>query len=278
MNPYIKLLRIKAWYAFFLLAFFGFIVSRGNFDQLSDVLVFVLMISAYLGFSFAINNTFDVREDRLKEARKNPLATREITHSKALAFSLLLALSGLLLSVWFGLVMFVYHTSLTLLSLFYSVPPVRLKSRCPLDILSHGFFFGSLIFVQPVLIFSSFTLDILLISISIFILSMAIELWNHIIDFDSDLKARLRTTVCVIGLNKSERFARILAMIFPLTFLPMLHRDWYFLVFIAATSTYILIYLKGLFPPLLYSSEATVLYMYAIFLYGLILVSVIIGS
>lgn len=277
MNPYIKLLRMKTWYAFFLLIFLGFILSEGFITQLLDILIFVLMISVFVGFSFAINDSFDVEEDRVKESRKNPVANGEISARRAKVFSLSLVLLGLLLSLWFSLIVFIYFTCLTFLSLFYSVPPLRFKSRFPLDILSHGLFFGSLILILPALVFGSFTIQLLLVSVSIFFLSVIIELWNHIIDFKSDTKARLRTTVCVIGLKRSERIAKILALLFPLTLLPLYLNGVYFLLFIVVTSIYSMIFLKSIGPTLLYSSEATILYLYANLPYGIILVSKIIG-
>ena len=195
----------------------------------------------------------------------------------AKVFALSLALMSVLLSLWFGLIVFIYFICLTFLSLFYSVPPLRFKSRSPLDILSHGLFFGSLILILPALIFGSFTIQIFWVSVSIFFLSVTIELWNHIIDFESDIKARLRTAVSVIGLERSERIVKILALFFPLTLLPLYLNGVYLLLFIAVTSTYSLILMKNIGPTLLYSSEATTLYLYANLLYGITLVSKIIG-
>ncbi len=277
MNPYIKLLRMKTWYAFFLLIFLGFVLSEGFITQLLDIFIFVLMISGFVGFSFAINDSFDIAEDQMKESRKNPVAEGEIPLRRAKVFSLSLALMGLLLSLWFGLIVFIYLMCLTFLSLFYSAPPLRFKSRFPLDILSHGLFFGSLILILPALVFGSFTIQLLLVSVSIFVLSVIVELGNHIIDFESDLKARVRTTVCTIGLKKSKRITRILALIFPLTFLPLYINGMYFLLFIVVTSMYSMIILRSNGPTLLYSSEVTISYLYANFLYGIILVSKIIG-
>lgn len=272
MNPYIKLLRIKAWYAFFLLAILGYVISGGVVMNPLDILVFVLMMSAYVGFSFAINDCFDVEEDRIKESKSNPVADGEITKRGALAFSISLALLGVLFSGWFGFAVFVYFICLTLLSLFYSAPPLRFKTRYPLDIISHGLFFGSLILILPALIFGSITSAVLLIAVSIFVLSITVELWNHIIDFESDSKAQVRTTACVLGRDKSERVARTLGLIFPVTILPLFLDGANIFLFIATTSIYITILLRKAAPALLYSSEATALYMYAILSYFLFFV------
>ena len=272
MNSYIKLIRLKAWYAFFLLAFLGYVISGGVVTNPLDTLVFILMISSYVGFSFAINDCFDVEEDRLKESRNNPVASGEITKRSALVFSISLALLGVLLSIWFGFTVFVYLICLTLLSLFYSVPPLRFKTRSPLDILSHGLFFGSLILLLPALIFGAITSGVLLIAVSIFVLSLSIELWNHIIDFENDSMAHIRTTAYVLGPDRSERVARIFCLIFPITILPLFFDGAYIFLFIVTTSTYIAVLLRNVSPAPLYSSDATALYVYAVLSYFLVFV------
>ncbi len=269
-NPYIKLLRLRGWYAFLCTAVLGFVVSGGLAGPLVDIIIFFLMVSAYLGFSFAINDSFDVEEDMFKESRRNPVAAGEVTQNQAVTFSYSLALAGQLLSAWFGPVIFFYYLGLTLLSFFYSAPPLRFKSRFPLDILSHGMFFGSMILLLPALIFGSLTTGVLLIAISIFCLSVTIELWNHIADYTSDMKARLKTTVCVLGPEKSEKAAKILSLLFPLTLVPLYYSGKYFLPFIGVTSLYLLIIAKRTNPSVLYS--------YANMLYGVIVVLAILSS
>ena len=279
MKSYIKLVRLKAWYAFFLLAFLGFFISGGVVTNLLDILVFFLMISAYVGFSFAINDCFDVEEDRLKESRNNPVASGEISRRGGLTFSSFLALLGILLSGWFGFTVFVYFTCLTLLSLFYSVPPLRFKTRYPFDILSHGLFFGSLIVILPALFFGSITSGVILVGVSIFILSITIELWNHINDFESDSRAQVRTTAFVLGLERSKKIARAFGMIIPITILPLFFDGVYIFLFFALTMIYFAILLNKSTPTLLYSSEATAMYTYAILSYFLVfMLSVIFPS
>ncbi|UCE09049.1 MAG: UbiA prenyltransferase family protein [Candidatus Thorarchaeota archaeon] len=270
MNPYVKLLRIRGWYAFLCTAILGFVISGGVTGPLVDILIFFLMVSVFLGFSFSINDSFDVAEDLQKKSRSNPVATGEVSQDQAVTFSYSLALAGTILSAWFGPVIFFYYVGLTLLSFFYSAPPLRFKSRFPFDLLSHGLFFGSLILLLPALIFGSLNTGVLLIAISIFFLSVTIELWNHIEDYESDVMARLKTTVCVLGLEKSERIAKALAVFFPLTLVPLYHSGVYFLPFVISTSVYVMIFIRKARPAVLYS--------YANLLYGVLLVLALLSS
>ena len=255
MSSYIKLIRLRGLYAFLCTSILGFVVSGGLAGPLVDIFIFFLMISTYLGFSFAINDSFDVEEDKFKKSRRNPVVAGEVTPDQAVTFSYSLALSGQLLSAWFGPVVFFYYLGLTLLSFFYSAPPLRFKARFPLDLLSHGMFFGSMILLLPALIFGSLTVGVFLIAVSIFFLSVTIELWNHIADYKSDMKARLKTAVCVLGLERSEKIAKFLAMLFPLTLVPLYHSGAYFLHFIAVTSAYLIIFVRRASPSVLYSYD-----------------------
>jgi 4-hydroxybenzoate polyprenyltransferase len=233
-----------------------------------------MMISAYLGFSFAINDSFDAEEDRLNKSKKNPVATGEVDQNRAIVFSLILAIIGVLLSTWFGLVVFILYLTITLLSLSYSAPPFRLKSRFPFDILSHGLYFGSFILILPILIFSTFSLELMLLAISVFWLSATIELHNHIRDYESDMNAGLKTTACVLGLENSEKIARVLTALFPLTILPLLYSSTPLMFFVPATLGYGILFIQRNNPKVLYS-YANVAYAFLCFSQGVILLSLI---
>ncbi|MHA2379861.1 MAG: UbiA prenyltransferase family protein [Candidatus Thorarchaeota archaeon] len=266
MNPYLKLLRIRGWYAYLCIAILGFVVAQGFLGQLVDILVFFLMVFAYLGFSFAINDSYDVQEDLLNNLKNNPIATAEIKQNNAILFSVSLGLAGLLLSTWFGLMIFIYQLTLTALSFCYSAPPLRLKSRYPFDILSHGFFFGALILLLPVFVFGPMSNVVVLLAVSIFLFSILVELWNHISDYEGDMKAKLRTTVCVLGIEKSMKIAMVLSLLFPVTLSPLYYSNGYMLLFIFATTLYSFL--------ILWKRSPTFLFSYANLLYGHIMVLV----
>jgi hypothetical protein len=61
-------------------------------------------------------------------------------------------------------------------------------------------------------------------------------------------------------------------MIFPITILPLFFDGAYIFLFFAITMIYIAIFLKQLTPALLYSSEATAMYTYAILSYFLVFI------
>ncbi len=221
LGSYFKLLRIRGWIAFFLMTLFGFMISDWFLYPAIDTGILFLILLLFLGFSFSINDCFDVKEDKSSK-KKNPIARGKISFRRALLFSISLGLLSLLLSTHYGLKVFLFYFLLIFLSFFYSSPPLRFKSKILLDILSHGLFFGSFLFLLPLIIFgSNLGLFQYSIAFSIFWFSVIIELKNHLRDFEGDKKAGLKTTVCILGKQKSETLLKLLEVSYPATLLPI---------------------------------------------------------
>jgi len=223
-KAYLKMLRIRNWLGYFLITTLGYIIFTKLNAYISETIFFYVLVCLYLGFSFSINNCFNIKEDTLKRKKNNPVAMREIEQKEGMIFSLLLVLLGIFLSFLRGLNVFYFFSLLIFLSFSYSSPPFRLKSKPFFDLISHGLFFGSLLFLFPSVFFSK-RIEIFhaIIAISIFYFSIILELRNHIEDYKSDKKAGLKTTVCVLGLNTSKKITYFLSLLFPLLLLPIFY-------------------------------------------------------
>lgn len=245
MNSYIRLLRIKDWYPCFFIAVIGFIISKGYTSSFTKILVFYLMILFSLGFSFSINNCFDVKEDKLNRSKKNPVATGDLKFKNSVLFSVLFAVLGVVSSIFFGLKIFLFYIGLLLLSIFYSLPPLRFKSRFLLDIISHGLFGGALLFLFTLIIFGSkLILFDYIIAISIFFISVTWELRNHIKDYESDNKAGIKTTAIILGKKKSEKLLELMTIFYSIALFPIfVFQRLFLLLFLIATFIFYLTYL-----------------------------------
>jgi len=240
MEPYVRLLRIRNWLGYFLLSVLGFIVAEGFSYPILDICVLYLLVILFLGFSFTINDCFDVEEDKLDSSKRNPVATGELPFKKGFFFSISLAIAGISLSLFFGLKLFLFYLTLTIISLFYSAPPIRFKSRFLLDLISHGLFFGAFLFILPVISFNIELTQIhYLIAFSIFYFSVILELRNHLEDYESDKGANLKTTVCVLGKDKSKKIIDTLALIFPGILLLVLYQQYLYAFLILSLAFYI---------------------------------------
>lgn len=245
LRAYFRLLRIKDWRAYFFMATFGFIVSKGFLFPIKDIFLFWLIVFLFLTFGFSVNDCFDIKEDRYHKNKENPLVRKEISFKKGLSFSILIGILGLILSNFFGLKVFLFCLVAALIGFFYSAPPLRLKSKPFLDLISHGLFAGAFIFILPLMIFKKeLNLIYYLTTFSIFYFSLILELRNHLEDFEIDKKANLKTTVCILGYKNSERLLRYSAILYPLILLSIfLLTQKFLLLFLTLSLIFLFLFL-----------------------------------
>lgn len=232
LKSYLKIFRVAEWRAYFLMAFFGFLISRGFTSPPLNIVIFFVVVVSFLAFGFAVNNRFDVKEDKNQTDRVRV----------GLFFSMLPGIFGLVLSTVFGWRVFLFCLIGLLAAFFYSAPPLRFKERPVWDLLSHGFFAGVFWFILPLLIFKvEWTPFHYFLSFSLFYLSLTLELRNHLEDFELDRGAGLKTSVCVFGKDFSDVFLKILTFLFPLTIFPIFLLDFpkYLLVFLISTLVFV---------------------------------------
>lgn len=266
IKSFLKYYRMKDWRAYFTLGVFGFFIAQGFLFPLLDIALFLIIITLFLAFGFSVNNFFDVKEDKEKGETINLL----IQNKKNFLFSISPGILSLFLSTLFGAKVFLFALVAILISFFYSAPPLRMKSRPFLDLISHGLFAGALIFLFPLLIFSpKLTLFHYLIVFSIFYLSVMLEMRNHLEDYQSDLRAGLQTTVCFLGYKNSANFLKYLAFFYPLALSPA-----FFLI--SQKFLFLFLILTYFFLPLfLFKRNYRIIDTYAIFSYLTITIATI---
>lgn len=248
LKIYLKFFRIGEWRAYFLMAFLGFGIARGFNSSWVDIAIFFALIVLFLAFGFAINNCFDTKEDQYHKDQLNPLAQKKMRFKTSFFISLFPGILGLALSIFFGKVVFLFCLAGLTVSFFYSAPPLRFKERPVFDLISHGFFAGAFWFILPLLVFrAEWSWFHYLISLSIFYLSLTLELRNHLEDFVSDKEAGTKTFVCVFGRNFSDKLLRVLVLFFPATLLPIFLFDFPRYLFLFLFLTLIFIFFFQLF-------------------------------
>jgi 4-hydroxybenzoate polyprenyltransferase len=217
-KSFLRYYRMKDWRAYFGLGVLGFVVARGFLAPPLDILIFSITVVLLLAFGFSVNNFFDIKEDKEKGEIKNVL----VQNKKNFLFSVSPGILALLLSGYFGTGIFLFVLVAGLIGFFYSAPPLRMKARPFLDLISHGLFAGALIFLFPFLVFSSrLTTFHYLVTFSVFYLSVMLETRNHLEDYQSDFQAGLQTTVCFLGYKKAENLLKYLAFFYPLALFPV---------------------------------------------------------
>jgi 4-hydroxybenzoate polyprenyltransferase len=207
--------RISHWRAYFSIASLGLILNTPSLASLtpSTLLYFTFTISLYLGFAFSINNCYDMEADRNNRGKHgdNPIVNGDLTMREGVAASLLISVLGLAMAyLIYDNVTFLFYLTLIAISHAYSSPPLRLKSRPILDIVSHGLFFGVLLFIYGARTNGAPQSQGYLFLALLFTSSMILEMRNHIEDIDYDLDAGVNTTATWLGESRSRRLIQVL--------------------------------------------------------------------
>jgi len=213
----LELVRIRSWKAYLGMAFFGYALPIRQMDLL-NLFPMLVSVSLYLGFAFAINNCYDVDTDIVSGNKINPVASGGIDGKRAKMSSYAIAASGLLFTWTFLRDGFIIYSLMTLLAYAYSAPP-RLKGLPAFDMISHGLFFGSLLFLFGASVSGHLSGEHTVLASSVFLYSCLFELKNHIEDFEHDRKVGIKTTAVRLGERKKTAFsvlcaAHILLLIF----------------------------------------------------------------
>ena len=222
IKKFLLMVRIKEWRAFFLIFLFGFFISKGySFGFIQNIFLFFSFF-CFLTFGYLLNDCFDTKEDSFDRTKINILLKSNLSFKKTFFLSLAFVSLGLIFVSIGGKNVF-FLSLLAVISVFlYSVPPFRFKAKPFLDLLSHGFFAGVFFFLLPFFFFNQ-KIDnkIFWLSFLIFYIFVLLEIRNHLEDYEFDKKAGLKTTVCFLGKEKSEKMISFLILIFPLLLFPL---------------------------------------------------------
>ncbi len=209
-RPYFDNVRMRDWGGYVGMAILGYlqgiVTVPTNAEQYIRAALYLAAVGLYLAFSFSVNNCFDYKGDKLGvKISLNPIASGRISPGGGMIFSALLAGTGLAFTwLLFGPASFTIYLMMLLLSAAYSTPPFRFKSVPLLDMASHGLFFGSLIVLFGVTVTGVTTVFTLPLLMSVYNLSLILELRNQIDDMGEDSATGVQTTAILIGGDKAN--------------------------------------------------------------------------
>jgi len=213
-KAYFSNFRFMHWRAYMGLSFLPFL--ERIFENLTNIalarafLINLTTISCFLAFTFGLNNCFDIETDIAEgDLDKNPIAVGKISFKSALMVSLAAGFLGVTVLIFYiptYTVIFIYLL-LLFLGGFYSAPPLRFKSKPFLDVISHGLFFGSLLYIYGYLIQGANVWTVVkspLVPL-IFTYSVILNMRNHWEDYNFDLEANINTTATYLGHEITKR-------------------------------------------------------------------------
>jgi geranylgeranylglycerol-phosphate geranylgeranyltransferase len=158
--------------------------------------------------SFAINDYFDVDADKANKRTDRPIVNGSISKKEALNIAIICFIIGIAASIFINIIVFAIAVVFALLAIFYSY---KLK-----DMLLLGNLYIAFSMVIP-FIFGNYVvtrvlgIDIILVSIIIFLAGLAREIHGMIRDYAGDAKARKsHNLVFHVGTARSAQLAFIL--------------------------------------------------------------------
>jgi len=197
---------------------FGFLSTSKLSSLLSIDTALVFLFSAlHTGSIYSLNNVYDVEADkrqvsidkgygRWNLSAKNQVALGNISKKKAAGFSaVLFCLSALFFYLKGGLLPAFLATAIFVWAWAYSAPPLKFKNRFVLDLVLHGLFWGSFLFLTGYFMKKSVDplFNALPSIVLIFLSSVLWELHNYFEDYYADKEAGNLTSVVRLGLRRS---------------------------------------------------------------------------
>lgn len=196
-------------------------------EQFLILLKFSILFIAYGSFVSIINDFWDIHID--KEAKKLRGVMR--LHNMAMAVILLI-----LLSIYVFLLILLAHRRaavsalgivMVLSGFFYSSPPIRLKERGWLGIVSGSLIQRSLPLLLVFIILKNLTPTASLLVVLTFILGLKLMLIHQTEDYSADLRSKMKTVITNIGIERGKKIIQYLFFLEILVlsaFLLLIHR------------------------------------------------------
>jgi len=178
--------RIDAWGVALVVCAVGLLVH----DAVRASTVALCVAIAFLYWlGYEVNDYFDASNDSQDSVKAGQNFFVRHPVSPGWAAAGFLSLSSLLLLAFaqFGLAGVVLFATSVLIMWAYSVPPVRLKSRPGLDLLTHALFVQTFAYFMCLILIDAVwsTLDYLILAVN-FLASLSGQLAQHLRDFDVD--------------------------------------------------------------------------------------------
>jgi len=193
-----------------------------SFTQILLAIFGAVTLSTINAASNSFNAIYDEEIDRINKPTR-PLVTGALSKKDAYAVSITLYILIIILSFLFNLAFFLCVLIIILVTIFYSMPPIRLKKRLWLSNISIAFARGFLGFMAAWCIFDTNPQDSpvpWLVGGIMFLVLVGATTAKDFTDVEGDAKFGMRTLPVVYGLRKSAIISSAF-LIFPFLLVPI---------------------------------------------------------
>jgi len=206
---YIKSFRIHFWFltsVFFLL---GEWYSIKNFPVFSNIIILIALFGIFSAGSL-INNVFDKKIDIFARKPNVKVFKYISTKEMLIASAFLSCISLMLLYFFINIHIFLLGFLIVVIGIFYSIPPIRLKTKPPFDCLMNALG-GSTPFIMGwTITLNSLSFESAVYFLTLFLIILHIFFFFTTTDIEMDKEMGIRTSCNIIGLKNSLLFGTII--------------------------------------------------------------------
>lgn len=202
------------------LVLLGALAAVHHTDTILDwrLLAVVLANILAVAFAFMINDVVDAPDDArdpLKRER-NVITRGDLTlRESVVALIIVCVVSGVLFALG-GWRSFLVGASTLGLSYLYSVPPMRLKARPIVDVLSHVLMLSALLLLSGYIVYDPSLQAVWALAFGVAFASAYGQFYNQLSDFETDQHAGLSNTAMLIGERNTRFLMGLSAIVTPL--------------------------------------------------------------
>lgn len=201
-------LRLPFQLVMFFIFLTGFVV--GGYSNISNLLLGAIIFFIFIsGGTVAYNSYYDKDEGPVNFIKNPPKPTKSL-----LILSIIFKLSGIILSLLINFKFFIVCVTFVFLSVLYSHPKFRFKTKYGLDLVINGVGYGSLSILGGWLCTTSeINFKIIFLSIIAFFIVSTGHPLTQIFQYEDDKKKGDKTFVVIFGPKKSLLVSVILLLI-----------------------------------------------------------------
>jgi 4-hydroxybenzoate polyprenyltransferase len=208
LKNFIIHLRLPFQLVMFFIFLTGFVV--GGYSNISNLILGAIIVYVFIsGGTVAYNSYYDKDEGPVNFIKNPPKPTKSL-----LVLSIIFKMFGIILAPLINFNFFIICVVCVFMSIFYSHPKFRLKTKNGLDLVINGVGYGSLSILGGWLcVTSEINFKIIFLSIiAFFLISTGLPL-TQIFQYDDDKKKDGKTFVVIFGPKKSLLISLILLFI-----------------------------------------------------------------
>ncbi len=183
---------------------FAFYLSQHLVFSLYNLVLAILITGPFIaGGALVLNQVYDYDSDKESTKKVLPIPSGLVSRRAGFFVAIFLFSLGLVFSYLIGIQTSIVTLLAVILSIAYSTPPIRLKSRRILDSVSNGLCYGFCPTLVGWTIFVPLSFLAIIMCIPLFLLFTANHLLLAIPDIEDDRKSSIFTTAVVLGKRKA---------------------------------------------------------------------------